>query len=244
MADRGTAGFFLLDWVAASEAGGGELADQDLCRRGAKPSHTVWTERRSFGMVLLSNVNDLRLLRMAEGCQDPLRNPDSTEVGVWDDENPLRLFGKLGDQLQAGIGGRPGGVGDGGIQKLVTGCLGRLEVFDDEQDGGVGDCLHVSALIGPELDRAVEKAKVQLLSGAGTEDHGSPETEAWAASQSERQDGCLASAGIEEDGRCVVVGLGIGKVGLAEGAWPVMTHPFSEVVCGVDEDAQSRLVAT
>jgi hypothetical protein len=194
-------------------------------------------------MVLLSNVNDLRLLRMAEGCQDPLRNPDSTEVGVWDDENPLRLFGKLGDQLQAGIGGRPGGVGDGGIQKLVTGCLGRLEVFDDEQDGGVGDCLHVSALIGPELDRAVEKAKVQLLSGAGTEDHGSPETEAWAASQSERQDGCLASAGIEEDGRCVVVGLGIGKVGLAEGAWPVMTHPFSEVVCGVDEDAQSRLVA-
>jgi len=157
-------------------------------------------------MVLLSNVNDLRLLRMAEGCQDPLRNPDSTEVGVWDDENPLRLFGKLGDQLQAGIGGRPGGVGDGGIQKLVTGCLGRLEVFDDEQDGGVGDCLHVSALIGPELDRAVEKAKVQLLSGAGTEDHGSPETEVWAASQSERQDGCLASAGIEEDGRCVVVG--------------------------------------
>jgi hypothetical protein len=39
--DGGTAGFFLLDWVAASKAGGGELADPDICRRGAKASGTV-----------------------------------------------------------------------------------------------------------------------------------------------------------------------------------------------------------
>jgi hypothetical protein len=172
-----------------------------------------------------------------------LGDPDATEVGVRNDEDLLRMFGEPDDQMKAWIGRRSGGPGDRGARELVAGRLGRLEVLDDEQDGGVGGGLHRSALIGAEADGPVEEPEVQLLSGVDAKHNRASETEVGAASQSEGQDGSLAGTGIEEYCRHVVMGLGVGEVRLAEGTRAVVVHAVGEVVCGVDEDAQSWLVA-
>jgi hypothetical protein len=83
--------------------------------------------------------------------------------------------------------------------------IADLKVLDDEQrDRGRGG-RDRGALIDAEADWAAK-------------------AEVGATAKSKCEQGCFAGAPVEQDGGDVLTGLGVGEVGLAEGAWPVVGH--------------------
>jgi hypothetical protein len=89
----------------------------------------------------------------------------------------------------------------------------------------------------------VERGKdalVEDVTGGGVERDGAAKAEVGAAAKSKCEQGCFAGAPVEQDGGGdVLTSLGVGEVGLAEGAWPVVGHARGEVFGGVPQHRYS-----